>query len=384
MILKTDTRSSSYFLLLLCVCTIGMSACTESFGENTGQIIMSSDAKSKEIYSGKMVKAFTLDAWDRPEEDLLERLSLMGVTHLSLTSFGWQSNYDHPEVHMQPDARWYTESDSGIKELAEEGKKFGIQIIVKPHIWLSNSAAEEFYQGKTVITKKWRSDIGFETEEEWKIWEETYKKFALHYASLAEEVGADIYCIGTELANAAKTRPDYWRGLIKEIRKIYKGKLTYAGNWYQEYEDIPFWKELDLIGIQAYFPISKEESPTKDDLLEGWKRHYAKIKAVSDSLGKAVLFTELGYRSVSFAAEKPWQWANRNEMGKVQPDYEMQADLYEAFFETYWEEDWFAGVIFWKWQPESDRRRGRGRRDIDFTPQDKPAQETVKEWFNKE
>ena len=291
--LKLGIKPLSFLSLLFGLCSLGLTSCTESFGENTDQAIMGSDKKVEEMNVAGMVKAFTLDAWDKPEEDLLERLSLLGVTHLSLTSFGWQSNYDHPEVHMQTDARWYTESDSGIKELAKEGEKYGIKIIVKPHIWLSNSAAEEFYEGKKVITKKWRSDIGFETEEAWSTWEQTYRKFALHYASLSEEIGADIFCIGTELANAAKTRPEYWRGLIKEIREIYKGKLTYAGNWYKEYEDIAFWDDLDLIGIQAYFPISKEESPTKNDLLEGWKRHYAKIEALSDSLGKPVLFTEL-------------------------------------------------------------------------------------------
>jgi len=360
-----------------------MTACTESYGDNTEQQVSNETELSAENSDGEMIKAFTLDAFNRIEEGVLENLASLGVTHLSLTSFGWQSNYDHPEVHMQPDARWYTESDDGMRELADNGRKLGIKIIVKPHIWLSNSAAEEFYQGKKVITKKWRSDIGFETEEDWKTWEETYTKMTLHYAALSEEIGADIFCIGTELANAVKTRPDYWRGLIKQVREIYSGKLTYAGNWYQEYEEVTFWEDLDLIGIQAYFPISKAEVPTKEDMLEGWKRHQEKIKALADRVGKPVLFTELGYRSVSFAAEKPWQWASRNELDKVEPDNEMQKMLYEAFFETYWDVDWFAGVIFWKWQPQPSRRRGRSTRPIDFTPQDKPAQETVKEWFTK-
>jgi hypothetical protein len=40
-----------------------------------------------------------------------------------------------------------------------------------------------------------------------------------------------------------------------EIRKIYTGKLTYAANW-DDFDKVPFWKELDYIGIDAYFPLS--------------------------------------------------------------------------------------------------------------------------------
>ncbi len=357
--------------------------CAESHGESSVSDESETSEKDLEMKAGEKIRAFTFDAWDKPNDDVLVKLSSMGVSHLSLTSFGWQSSYDHPEVHMKPDAKWYTEGVHGIRELAAKGRELGIGIILKPHIWLSNSAAEEFYDGKTIVTKKWRSDIGFDSEEKWKQWEETYSKFAMYYANLAEEIGADVYCFGTELANPMKVRPDYWFGLIKEIRKVYSGKLTYAGNWYEEYSDVPFWSELDYIGVQAYFPLSKEENPSKEQIKEGWIRHMEQIKAVSDKAGKPVLFTELGYRSVSFAAEKPWTWASRADVDKVKPDYEMQSKLYEAFFETYWDIDWFSGVILWKWQPASDRRGASSRRAIDFTPQDKPAEKVIAKWFNK-
>jgi hypothetical protein len=35
-------------------------------------------------------------------------------------------------------------------------------------------------------------------------------------------------------------RPKYWQELILEIRKVYKGKLTYAANW-DEFKRVPFW-----------------------------------------------------------------------------------------------------------------------------------------------
>jgi hypothetical protein len=59
----------------------------------------------------------------------------------------------------------------------------------------------------------------------------------------------ELFCFGTELGNAIAKRPQYWSQLIVKIRK-YTGKLTYAANW-DDFDKVPFWKELDYIGIDA-------------------------------------------------------------------------------------------------------------------------------------
>ena len=66
----------------------------------------------------------------------------------------------------------------------------------------------------------------------------------LTYAAAAEEGNAELLCIGTELEEFVKKRPQYWRKLIQEIRGVYKGKLTYAANW-DEYQQVPFWDAVD-------------------------------------------------------------------------------------------------------------------------------------------
>ena len=142
---------------------------------------------------------------------------------------------------------------------------------------------------------------------------------------------------------------------------------------------MPFWDQLDYIGIQAYFPISKKPDPTLEDLLEGWKKHLDAIAAVQKQWDKPVLFTEIGYRSVPFAAERPWAWPSGDELGKVKPDPELQARLYEAFFQTFWDKPWMAGAIIWKWHPNGFR--SHERRATDFTPQAKPAADTMAHWF---
>ena len=47
----------------------------------------------------------------------------------------------------------------------------------------------------------------------------------------------------------------------------------------------------------------------------------------------------------------------RDEYGTVAPDFDLQARLYQAFFEQLWDDPWLAGIIIWKWHPEHDHHR---------------------------
>ena len=127
-----------------------------------------------------------------------------------------------------------------------------------------------------------RADIGFETEEAWAAWEAQYHTFLMHYAHLAGEIDAAMLVVGTELANAARTRPAFWRRLIADVRAVYGGALTYAANWWEEYEDIAFWDALDYIGVQGYFELSKEDDPTLAMLREGWRPYKETMQRLSE------------------------------------------------------------------------------------------------------
>ncbi len=317
------------------------------------------------------IRAVTLDARRRPSPETLPRLRDLGVTHLTLTSFGFQPRYDTPEIRLHNEADWFSESDTGIRALAEEADSLGMHLILKPHIWIGHysSAGQD------------RHRVAFETEAGWQAWEEQYRDFVLHYAHLAEDVDASILVVGTELANAVRTRPAFWHTLIAEVRQVYGGRLTYAANWWEEYEHVSFWDALDYVGVQAYFPLSDTENPTPEALNKGWAPHRAALAKIAQAAQRPLLFTEIGYRSVGYAATEPWRWPSRDET--TAPDPALQAALYQAFFEEVWDAPWFAGAIVWKWYPENDTRRHRRRHDLDFTPQNKPAEAIIGEWFRK-
>ena len=297
-----------------------------------------------------------------------------GVEWISQTTFGWQTKYDSPEIRLNARSTG-GESDAGIAAASHLARKFGIRTVLKPHIWLPRNDSG-----------KWRRDIAMDSEEEWEEWFDHYRQFMLHYARLAEEHGIEVLCVGTELHRTAVEREHDWRRLIADIRVIYGGKLIYAANWYEEFEEVAFWDDLDYIGIQAYFPLVEEigksdsdQVPSVEELQNGWEIHLKAIQRIHARFQKPVIITEIGYRSTVDAALEPWKWEGTDSGATSGKRVKTQANCYEAFFRSFWDEDFFAGVYLRKWFP--DYRDSGGLEHRGFTPQNKPAELIMRQWY---
>jgi hypothetical protein len=305
------------------------------------------------------------------EESDFQALVQGNIKWINQTPFAFQREHDSPELKFYTDEYvWWGEQDVGIETTTAMAQELGIKSVLKPHIWLHSNRSG-----------KWRAEINMKSEEDWQKWFAAYRKFILHHAKLAQNNGIELFCVGTELLKTIQQREEDWRQLIRDVRQIYSGKLTYAANWYQEFELVPFWDQLDFIGIQAYFPLTDQENPTLDDLLKGWKPHLIQIEKIQQKFKKSVIFTEIGYKSGSDAAIHPWKWNNTNP-DEDTAGLETQAVCYEAFFQTFWEKDWFAGVYFWKWFPNPEKIPHFEEKD--FTPQQRPAEKVLARWFAEE
>jgi hypothetical protein len=301
-------------------------------------------------------------------EDLAQ-LEHFHVNWIVQTPFGWQRSHSSPEVALATGGRVYWgERDVGLEATTRLARKLGIRTLLKPHIWLTRAGG------------KWRSDIEMGRKEDWDRWFSSYRQFILHYARLAERLGIEALAIGTELRRTVLARPEEWRRIIREVRSIYRGELLYAANWYREFEEFPLWGELDYIGIQAYFPLSEREGPSLEELKRGWESHLPAIERVQKRIGKPVLFTEIGYKSSPDSAVDPWVWPRSSDATR-KVDLETQARAYRAFFESVWDKHWLAGAYFWKWYPKA--RPDSDPVNIDFTPQGKPAQKILADWYGR-
>jgi len=314
-------------------------------------------------------------------QDELQKAADLGVNWISQTPFGWQRGHDNPSIGNQIGSTqgWWGERDEGLRATTKMAKQLGIKTILKPHIWLRDEAG------------KWRGEIQMKSEEDWLSWFKNYETFILHYAQLAEEENIEMLCIGTELHRTCVEREMDWRQLIAKIRTVYSGQLTYAANFADEYEEVAFWDQLDMIGIQGYFPVSTKENPSVEEVKKGWEQHIVQLEAFSNRYQKPILFTEIGYKSTKDSGIEPWQWPQRlpyEEREALQSE-ETQANLYEGMFASLYNKDFIAGFHLWKWFPYYEERIQRFRErypeqqyvDIDFTPQGKQAEAVISKWY---
>ena len=284
----------------------------------------------------------------------------VSANYVALMPFGFIKDLSSPKIIHNTDRQWFGETERGIIQYGKEFEKSNIKLMIKPQIWV--------WKGE------FTGSIKMKSEENWKILEESYSEFILTYAKTAEKLKAEIFCIGTELENFVKNRPVFWVQLIKKIRSVYNGKLTYAANW-DEYKRVTFWPQLDYIGIDAYFPLSDKKSATTQEFEDGWQVHKNEIIRVREQISKPVLFTEYGYRSVDYNGNKPWE-SNR-VVDNV--NLEAQRNATEAIYNQFWSEEWFAGGFVWKWFHKHNEVGGE--KNNRFTPQNKPAEKLLKKLY---
>ena len=158
---------------------------------------------------------------------------------------------------------------------------------------------------------------------------------------------------------------------------MYGGSLTYGANWDREFEEVEFWDLLDFIGVHAYFSLTEKMDASIEELEQGWQPHVLALEGLTAAYGKPVLFTEVGYRSITGAGVDPWNWQVRRPTdGGAE-----QADAYEALFRTFWDRSWFAGLFVWEWDPA--RTAANSRFDDGYSPQNKRAAEVMARWFTQ-
>ena len=288
------------------------------------------------------------------------RLSDVSVNFICLLPFAYVRE-NEPVIHYNSNFQWWGERPEGIAECIKMAHQCNLKVMVKPQLWISHGE----YTGQ----------MKFNSEADWKNFEASYTGYIFQLLKVADSMHAEIFCLGTELDYFVRERKGYWSLMIDSARKVYHGQITYAGNW-DCYKDFPFWNRLDLIGINAYFPLSDSITPQVSELLQKWQPHFEGMKSFSQKTGKPVFFTEYGYRSIDYATQKPWESYTDGNLNFV-----AQQNAYEALYEKFWGEPWFSGGFFWKWFDE--HTPSDVAMEKEFTPQNNPAMDVVKKWYRQ-
>ena len=295
---------------------------------------------------------FTIDPFPRIMETNADWVCLIPYGHAGLGS---------TEVLYNLDSQWWGEREVGVRGTITLAQKNNLKTFLKPQVYVPGS---------------WPGDIEFEAEEDWLTWEKNYREFILFYADIASAYDVDMFCIGTEFKKSIQQRPQFWRDLIKEIRDLYCGQLTYSANW-DSYHLVSFWDALDYIGISAYFPLVDERTPSVRKIKSAWKPIINQLSKSSKKYDRPILFTEYGYLTVDGTTFENWKL--EKIINQLSINEKAQADALEAMYSVFSKKDFWAGGFLWKWFPNNMGHEGYMLKD--YTPKDKEAENVLKKWF---
>lgn len=280
---------------------------------------------------------------------------------VTLMPFAFMQTESDTTFVFNHERQWINEKKQGIENTTQLFKSEKIKVMLKPQIWIPRGG--------------FTGNIKMKTEYDWQVLERNYESYILYFAQVAADTNCELFCIGTELNAFVTQRTEFWQNLISKIKTIYKGKITYAENW-DTYKNVPFLKDLDYIGIDAYFPLDSSKTASIETLEKAWQPIKIEIKSLSVKYDKKVIFTEYGYQSIDYTAKEPWNHSKNNSI-----NLEAQNNALQALYNVFWKEDWFAGGFLWKWF--DDHKNQGGLNDNDYTVQNKPALQIVKNTYKK-
>ena len=259
-------------------------------------------------------------------------------------------------------SEWY--SDTHLIQLIQDAQAAGLKIMLKPMIdpYTSDSSGS------------WRAalDPGMSGIEAFMTTQ--YIPFITHYASIAEEYGVDLFCVGCEL-NTLISGPDginvwpkpssyttYWidsGGVIPSVRAIYSGPITYAG-----YPSDPaaIWENVDYLGVDIYPQLITSNYSTTDfttlyagahGIANATSEYPAStIEMLAEFAGifeKQIVLTETGFPNTPGSAYQA------SGIG-VQAQAEQAAAVCAWVSALECGYEWYVGMFFWGWFTPYDLR----------------------------
>lgn len=280
---------------------------------------------------------------------VLAEVAEIGAEWVTIVPTWYQDSATSSEIYPEESGR--TATDESLVTAIREARALGLEVMLKPHVDIVDGGS--------------RLEIVPEDAAEWF---ERYREMILHYAAIAATEDVGQFVVGTELAGTIEAE-DQWRHLVEEVRAVYPGPLTYAAN-HDSYGMVPFWDVLDVVGIDAYFPLAEEPTDDVAQLTESWENIAAEIEELATSLGRRVILTEVGYPSQEGAVTRPFDPA----VSSTESVDEQDAAL-RAMMGALDDEPWFAGFHWWMWFEE----RTPEEQALGYTPKGKPAGETLRE-----
>ena len=302
----------------------------------------------------------------------LSEAKALGANTIALTS----TSYVHTTSATNIYSTQQTESLENVAQAVTDAKANGFDVVLKPHI--------------DVATGQWRGTIKTDSAEEFLA---NYKQHILDWAKMGEETGADILILTTEIDQfLTADHRAIWEDIIAEVRSEFSGQLAIAAN--PDAYEIDIFDLVDVIGINPYVQLDDNRQGSVQEYMDAWhelqpnswiadrmdnKSPFEYWKDLAETHDKPLMFTELGFRSMDGAAIAPMNFTQRNGVDEAE-----QAQLFEAFYRTFANEDWVNGSLLWDWSADREASEKREFWDSGYTIEGKQAEAVLDKWYDSE
>ncbi|MGX5696516.1 glycoside hydrolase family 113 [Agromyces soli] len=288
--------------------------------------------------------------WDTPAAARsMAAMAEHGVTWTALAYAAEQATPFSTEIPFEQEP---TVAGNEIVAAIRRAHGLGLKVCLKPVV--------------NVADGTWRAHIGFfdwdvPGEPSWTEWFESYRRFILRAAEIAQAEACAMLCIGCEMVRA-DGQDAHWRRLVADVRRVYTGLVTYNCDKYQE-DRVSWWDAVDVISSSGYYPM------------DSWPQQLDRIERVVEASGKPFFFMEAGCPSRDGSPALPNDW---NLVGA--PSGEAQAEYYRAMFDECRARPWVRGLMLWDW-PAELYPAAEAEENDDYCPYGKPAARIMAEQY---
>jgi hypothetical protein len=272
-------------------------------------------------------------AYDRT----LGEAASLGATWVAITPFGRVGDLAGGGVDLTFEMPFERNRGDVARAVAMAHAR-GLHVMLVPHLWVESGG--------------WRALIAPLSEEGWTHWSASYERFVRSWAEVAEQTHAEMFSAGVELRSwVTGPHARLFRRVLATVRRVYHGLVTYSANW-DDVDDTVVLGELDVIGVNAFYPLAQDAGAPDSALLEGARAVARRVHALAEAWGKPVLFTEIGYATRPDPAVRPWEWPETFQGVRV--DEAAQAAAYRALLAAMLDERDFAGFFVWRVYADPD------------------------------
>ncbi len=305
----------------------------------------------------KFIKGFTFGfmtpkgqySTKKSKESLKLMQELTGADTVLLALAAQQDTAHSEKVHYVGP---HMPSDQALITMIDYAKELGLRVILKPLVNCTDGT--------------WRAHINFFDKEvpcepKWSNWFESYTKYQLHYAHIAQQTQCEMLIVGCEMVQTER-RADQWRQLIKEVKEIYTGLVSYNTDKYQE-DNVTWWDAVDVISSSGYYPV------------HDWDNQIARVESIIKAYNKPFFFAEAGCPSREGSSFIPNNWEHIGAL-----NLEEQASYYKIMFQKCKDVEWIQGFGLWDWKSDLYEEKD-GAQDDGYGVYGKPACDIIREFY---